>query len=310
MAPNMAGGDGKVDGHRSAERPLSAPRWARQGAFEPEIPRGSAEMTSIKQVSIQTLQDMKSAGDRIAMLTAYDFFMAQTLDEGGVEILLVGDTVGMAVGGHSTTIPVRLDQIVYHAEMVARGASRAMVVGDLPFLTYQVTTEDAVQNAGKLMQAGKVHAVKLEGGRSMVPIVKSILRAGIPVMGHLGLTPQSVYRFGGWKVQGRDAVSAQQVRDAALALQDAGCFAIVLEAIPADLARDVSQSLDIPTIGIGAGPHCDGQVLVTPDMLGVTGFTARYIKHYAQLRTVIHDAVRQYVADVKSGSYPTEQHAY
>ncbi len=267
-------------------------------------------MTVMKQVSIQTLQDMKRAGEKIAMLTAYDYYTAQTLDEAGVDILLVGDTVGMAVGGHTTTIPVKLEHIVYHAEMVARGAKRAMIVGDLPFLSYQVTVESAVQNAGLLMQEGKVHAVKLEGGRSMVPIIKSILRAGIPVMGHLGLTPQSVYRFGGWKVQGKDAVSASQVRDAALALQDAGCFSIVLEAIPASLAEEVSRSLEIPTIGIGAGPHCDGQVLVTPDMLGVTGFTARYIKHYADLRQTVRNAVTQYVSEVRDGSYPTEKQAY
>jgi 3-methyl-2-oxobutanoate hydroxymethyltransferase len=264
----------------------------------------------LKQVTVQTLQDMKRAGQKIAMLTAYDFYTAQILDEAGVDILLVGDTVGMAVAGHPTTIPVRLEHIVYHAEMVARGAKRAMVVGDLPFLTYQVTIESAVQNAGRLMQDGKVHAVKLEGGRSMIPFIKHILRAGIPVMGHLGLTPQSVYRFGGFKVQGRDAFSAQQVREAALALQDAGCFAIVLEAIPTDLARQVTEALHIPTIGIGAGPYCDGQVLVTPDMLGYTGFSARYIKHYANLKQVVFDAARQYVQEVKSGEYPTEKHGY
>ncbi|GIW96374.1 MAG: 3-methyl-2-oxobutanoate hydroxymethyltransferase [Pirellulaceae bacterium] len=267
-------------------------------------------MTAIQQVTVQTLQDMKQAGEKIAMLTAYDYYTAQTLDQAGVDILLVGDTVGMAVAGHPTTIPVRLEHIIYHAEMVSRAVKRAMVVGDLPFLTYQVTIESAVQNAGRLMQDGKVHAVKLEGGRSMVPFIKHILRAGIPVMGHLGLTPQSVYRFGGFRVQGRDALSATKVREAALALQDAGCFAIVLEAIPADLAREVTQSLRIPTIGIGAGPHCDGQVLVTPDMLGMTGFSAKYIKHYANLKQVVHDAVSQYVREVKSGEYPTEKHAY
>ena len=267
-------------------------------------------MVPVKQVSIQTLLETKRAGGKIAMLTAYDYYQAQILDAAGIDILLVGDTVGMAVGGHSTTIPVKLDHIVYHTEMVARGTRRAMVVGDLPFLTYQVTVEDAVQNAGRLMQEGKAHAVKLEGGRSMVPFIKHILRAGIPVMGHLGLTPQSVYRFGGWKVQGRDEASATQVREAALALQDAGCFAIVLEAIPAELAREITGTLEIPTIGIGAGSGCDGQVLVTPDMLGVTGFSARYIKHYADLRQVIHDAVTNYVAEVKSGIYPSDQHGY
>jgi 3-methyl-2-oxobutanoate hydroxymethyltransferase len=267
-------------------------------------------MSTQKQVTIQMLLDMKRSSQRITMLTAYDFYTAKLLDDAGVDLLLVGDTVGMAVGGHTTTIPVKLDHIVYHAEMVSRAARRAMIIGDLPFLTYQVTIESAVQNAGRLMQESRVHAVKLEGGRSMVPFIKHILRAGIPVMGHLGLTPQSVYRFGGWKVQGKDPTSAAQVRDAALALEDAGCFAIVLEAIPATLAAEVTASLQIPTIGIGAGPHCDGQVLVTPDMLGMTGFTARYIKHYADLQATIRNAAQQYVQDVKSGDYPTEQHGY
>ncbi len=267
-------------------------------------------MAAAKQVTIQSLHEMKAAGSKITMLTAYDYYTAKILDEAGVEMLLVGDTVGMALGGHPTTIPVKLDHIVYHAEMVSRGARRAMVIGDLPFLTYQVTIENAVYNAGRLMQEGKVHAVKLEGGRSMIPFIKHILRAGIPVMGHLGLTPQSVYRFGGFRVQGKDAQGAQQVREAALALQDAGCFAIVLEAIPAALAQQVTESLQIPTIGIGAGPHCDGQVLVTPDMLGMTGFSAKYIKHYADLRGVISDAVSRYVSEVRSGEYPSEQHGY
>lgn len=267
-------------------------------------------MAGSKQVTIQTLQDMKRADEKITMLTAYDFFTARILDDAGIDLLLVGDTVGMAVAGHTTTIPVRLDHMVYHAEMVARGAQRAMVIGDLPFLTYQVTVDKAVENAGRLMQEGKVHGVKLEGGRSVIPFVKHILHAGIPVMGHIGLTPQSVYRFGGWKVQGKDQASAKQVREAALALQDAGCFALVLEAIPAALAREVTGTLRIPTIGIGAGPDCDGQVLVTPDMLGVTGFTAKYIRHYANLRETMTTAVQQYVRDVKSGDYPTAQQSY
>ncbi|MFP6674194.1 MAG: 3-methyl-2-oxobutanoate hydroxymethyltransferase [Pirellulaceae bacterium] len=267
-------------------------------------------MSQAKRVNVDSIQRMKRKGKRITMLTAYDYFMAQALDEAGVDLLLVGDTVGMAVGGHATTIPVRLEHIVYHADMVSRGASRAMVIGDLPFLTYQVTVEAAIENAGKLMQDGHVHGVKVEGGRAMVPFVKRVLRAGIPVMGHLGLTPQSVHRFGGWKVQGKDERSATQVYEAAQALQDAGCFAIVLEAIPSELAQRVTESIEIPTIGIGAGPHCDGQVLVTPDMLGITGFEAKYIKQYAQLRDTIRDAVEHYVDDVKEGRYPTEEHGY
>ena len=263
-----------------------------------------------KRVTIETLNNMKIAGEKIAMLTAYDFYTARQLDQSGVDVMLVGDTVGMAVGGMETTLGVRLEHILYHAEMVGRGAKRAMIIGDMPFLTYQVTVNQAVENAGRLMQEGKVHAVKLEGGRVMVPVIKRILNAGIPVMGHLGLTPQSVHRFGGWQVQGKDIESADRVKSAALALEDAGCFALVLEAIPSELARQVTESLTIPTIGIGAGPNCDGQVLVTPDMLGITGFRAKYVKQYAKLEDNISQAAKAYVEDVKGQKYPSEEHGY
>ena len=263
-----------------------------------------------KRVTIETLNNMKEAGEKVAMLTAYDFFTAKSLDQAGVDVLLVGDTVGMAVGGMETTLGVKLEHILYHAEMVGRGTKRAMVVGDMPFLTYQVTVNQAVENAGRLMQEGKVHAVKLEGGRAMVPVIKRILTAGIPVMGHLGLTPQSVHRFGGWQVQGKDDESADRVKSAALALEDAGCFALVLEAIPSELAKQVTESLTIPTIGIGAGPHCDGQVLVTPDMLGVTGFKTKYVKQYAQLKDDIESGVANFVKEVKGQEYPSEEHGY
>ncbi len=267
-------------------------------------------MKSPKKITVQTLQDMKQASERIAMLTAYDFFSARMFDAAGVDILLVGDTVGMTLGGHETTLSVSLEQIMYHAEMVSRGVERSLVVGDMPFLTYQVTIEAAVENAGHLMQQGKVHAVKLEGGRTMVPVVKRILRAGIPVMGHLGLTPQSVHKFGGWRVQGKDAASAERLREASKALEDAGCFAIVLEAIPADLANEITQSVEIPTIGIGAGPRCDGQVLTSPDMLGITDFKAKYVKQYANLKQDVIEAVKAYVDDVKNGEFPTDDLAY
>jgi 3-methyl-2-oxobutanoate hydroxymethyltransferase len=262
------------------------------------------------RVTVQDLRDMKQAGERIAMLTAYDFFTARFLDGAGVDVLLVGDTVGMAFGGRDTTVGVRLDHIVYHAEIVARASKRAMVIGDMPFLTYQLTIDSAVENAGRLMQDGKVQAVKLEGGRAMVPVIKRILRAGIPVMGHLGLTPQSVHRFGGFRVQGRDEESAQRLREAARALEDAGCFAIVLEAIPSDLAGEVTGSLTIPTIGIGAGPRCDGQVLVTPDMLGITPFEAKYLKRFADLGSAIRVAAESYVREVKGKKFPTEEQGY
>lgn len=267
-------------------------------------------MTFAKRVTVQALHDMKRAGEKIAMLTAYDFYTARVLDAAGIDVMLVGDTVGMAVAGHKTTLSVRIEDIVYHADMVARATRRAMIIGDLPFLTYQLTVDRAVENAGRLMQDGKVHAVKLEGGRAMVPVIRRILRAGIPVMGHLGLTPQSVHRFGGFSVQGKDPDSAARLREAARALEDAGCFAIVLECIPAVLARTITESLEIPTIGIGAGPACDGQVLVTPDMLGITGFDAKYIKRYANLKEAIAEAVGRYVAEVKNSQYPTAEHEY
>jgi 3-methyl-2-oxobutanoate hydroxymethyltransferase len=263
-----------------------------------------------ERVNVRVLSQMKQHGDKISMLATYDYYTARTLDRCGVDLLLVGDTVGMAFGGQDTTLSVLLDHMVYHAEIVARAAERAMVIGDMPFLTYQVNPDQAVENAGRLMQKSKVHAVKLEGGRAMVPVVKRILQAGIPVMGHLGLTPQSVHRFGGFRVQGKDQESAARLRDAAQALQEVGCFALVLEAIPHDLATEISQSLAIPTIGIGAGPGCDGQVLVAPDMLGITGFKARYLRRYANVATIIGDAARQFVQDVKSGSFPNESESY
>lgn len=263
-----------------------------------------------ERINVQALREMKVRGERISMLTAYDFYTAQLIDESGVELILVGDTVGMAFAGHETTISVRVDQIVYHAEIVARAAKRAMVIGDMPFLSYQLAIDNAVENAGRLMQEGHVQAVKLEGGRAMVPIIKRILRAGIPVMGHLGLTPQSVHRFGGFRVQGKAPESAARLRDAARALQDAGCFGVVLEAVPSELAREITESIELPTIGIGAGPYCDGQVLVTPDLLGITGFRAKYVQHYADLRNVMGQAFVQYVKDVKEHRFPTVQQGY
>jgi 3-methyl-2-oxobutanoate hydroxymethyltransferase len=253
---------------------------------------------------------MKSQGEKITMLATYDYYTARILDSCGVDLLLVGDTLGMAFAGHDTTLPVLLDHVVYHAEIVSRAAHRAMVIGDMPFLTYQVNADQAVENAGRLMQTSRVSAVKLEGGRAMVPVVKRILRAGIPVMGHLGLTPQSVHRFGGFRVQGKDEGSADRLCRAARALEEAGCFALVLEAIPSELAARVTDEISIPTIGIGAGPHCDGQVLVAPDMLGVTGFHARYLRRYAQVSTVIEDAARAFVRDVKEGTFPSSDESY
>jgi 3-methyl-2-oxobutanoate hydroxymethyltransferase len=267
-------------------------------------------MPGKQRVTVHALRQMKASGQKIAMLTAYDFYTAHILDQVGIDVILVGDTVGMAFAGHETTLGVKLEHIVYHAEMVSRAVERAMVVADMPFLTYQINIDTAVENAGRLMQEGKAHAVKLEGGRAYVPVIKRILRAGIPVMGHIGLTPQSVHRFGGFRVQGKDPESAARLKEAAKALEDAGCFAIVLEAIPRQLAREITESLTIPTIGIGAGPDCDGQVLVTPDMLGLTGFVAKYLKHYACLRDVIAQAVSQYIKEVREGIFPGPAQCY
>ena len=264
----------------------------------------------MSRVTVRSLQKMKHNDQKCTMLATYDFFTAKILDESGVDLLLVGDTLGMAFGGKETTLSVLLDHVAYHAEIVARAAQRAMVIGDMPFLTYQVNADQAVQNAGRLMQESNVHGIKLEGGRSMIPVIKRILQAGIPVMGHLGLTPQSVHRFGGFLVQGKDDASAQRLKDAALALEEAGCFAIVLEAVPAELAAAITESLTIPTIGIGAGSCCDGQVLVAPDMLGMTGFQAKYLRQYADVSSLIRSATESFVRDVKAGEFPSSNESY
>ena len=265
---------------------------------------------SRKRVTVRSLKAMKVAGEKSTMLATYDYYTAKILDESGVDLLLVGDTLGMAFGGKETTLSVLLDHVVYHAEIVSRAAERAMVIGDMPFLTYQVNPDQAVSNAGRLMQESNVHGVKLEGGRAMIPVIKRILQAGIPVMGHLGLTPQSVHRFGGFLVQGKDDASADRLRQAAVALEEAGCFAIVLEAVPSDLATDISASLSIPTIGIGAGAGCDGQVLVAPDMLGITGFKAKFLRKYGDVSAIVRQAAENFVADVKSGEFPSAEESY
>ena len=265
---------------------------------------------SKKRVNVRSLKAMKTAGEKSTMLATYDYYTAKIVDECGVDMLLVGDSLGMAFAGKETTLSVMLDHIVYHAEIVSRAANRAMVIGDMPFLTYQINADKAVENAGRLMQESNVHGVKLEGGRAMIPVMKRILQAGIPVMGHLGLTPQSVHRFGGFLVQGKDDATAQRLKQAALALEEAGCFAIVLEAVPVDLAAEVTESLSIPTIGIGAGPKCDGQVLVAPDMLGMTGFKPKFVRQYADIGGAVRSAAEAFVRDVKSGDFPGKEESY
>lgn len=265
----------------------------------------------VSRVTTRTLQDMKASGVNIAMLTAYDYTSARILDAAGVDVILVGDSASNVMAGHETTLPITLDQMIYHAQCVVRGVERALVVVDLPFGTYQGNTREALISAVRVMKESGAHGVKVEGGRSIVPTVERILEAGIPVMGHLGLTPQSIYRFGSYQVRARDEVEADELREDAVLLEKAGVFAIVLEKIPASLASDVTASVSIPTIGIGAGPSCDGQVLVTHDALGLTtDFNPRFVRRYAHLDTQIGQHVQQYIADVRSGNFPSEDESY
>lgn len=263
-----------------------------------------------ERVTVATVQRMKREGQRIAMLTAYDYPTARLLDEAGVDILLVGDSVGMAVLGYDSTVPVTLADILHHTRAVSRGARRAMVVADMPFMTYQVSEEEALRNAARLLQDGGAQAVKLEGGEAVAPTVRRLVQAGIPVMGHVGLLPQSVHALGGYRVQGKTEAAARQLLRDAEALAEAGAFAIVLELIPRELARLVTERLPIPTIGIGAGPDCDGQVLVVHDMLGLyLGKPPRFVKRYADLATAVTRAVSEYVAEVREGRFPGPEHS-
>ncbi|RPJ41651.1 MAG: 3-methyl-2-oxobutanoate hydroxymethyltransferase [Candidatus Latescibacterota bacterium] len=264
-----------------------------------------------RPVTPRSLVKMKKKGERIAMLTAYDFPTAEVLDEAGIDAILVGDSLGMVVLGHETTLPVTMEDVIRHAAAVARARPKALVIGDLPFLSYTVSVPDAVANAGRLVKEAGVGAVKLEGGRAMIPVIRAILRASIPVMGHIGLTPQSILRFGGYVVQGRSAIAQERLVEAAKGLEDAGCFAIVLEAIPPELAARVTEAVGIPTIGIGAGPHCDGQILVTHDLLGIYDKKLpRFVKRYAELRAEMLRAFRAYAGDVRKGAYPGPEHVY
>jgi len=263
------------------------------------------------KVTIHTLRQMKARGEKIAMLTAYDATFARLLDDAGADVLLIGDSLGMVVQGHDTTLPVTLDEIAYHCRAVGRGARRAHVVGDMPFMSYQASIEQGMTNAGKLMKEGGCHAVKLEGGAVHAELVSRLVSAGIPVMGHIGLTPQSFHQFGGFKVQGRDAGGRERLLADALTLEAAGAYAIVLEAIPADIARDITAALSIPTIGIGAGTGCDGQVLVSYDALGMDEtFKPRFVRRYAMLGEAIKDTVSHYIADVRDGSFPSDAESF
>jgi 3-methyl-2-oxobutanoate hydroxymethyltransferase len=254
---------------------------------------------------------MKQAGERISMLTAYDASFARLLDQAQIDVLLVGDSLGMVVQGHDTTLPVTMDQMVYHCAAVARGTQRAHLVGDMPFGSYQASADEAVKNAMRLVAEGGVEAVKLEGGAEYCEVIERIVRAGIPVMGHIGLTPQSVHKMGGYVVQGRGEDKAARLLADARALEEAGCYSLILEAIPAELGAEITRSLGIPTVGIGAGLSCDGQVLVVYDLLGMNPeFSPKFVKKYANLAQVIGDAAARYREEVRGGAFPSAEHTF
>lgn len=263
-----------------------------------------------QRVTAPSLAAMKSRGEPIAMLTAYDFAFARIFDTAGIDVLLVGDSLGNVVQGRDTTLPVTLDEILYHTRLVARGASRALVVADLPFGTFQISPEESVRNAVRCVKEGGAHAVKLEGGRAVAATIERIVSAEIPVMGHVGLTPQAIHRMGGHRVQGRTVEAAERVIADARAVQAAGAFAVVLEGMPADLAREITADLAIPTIGIGAGVDCDGQVLVMHDMLGLSDWTPSFVKQYAALGMSAAKAARRYAEEVRERKFPDEKHSY
>jgi len=270
-----------------------------------------SEQKEVKRITTNTIQEMKQKGEKIAMLTSYDYSMASIVDEGGVDVILVGDSASNVMAGHETTLPITLDQMIYHAQSVVRAVKRALVVVDLPFGSYQGNSKEALNSAVRIMKESGAHAVKLEGGLEIRESIERIITAGIPVMGHLGLTPQSIYKFGTYTVRAKEEAEAEKLKQDIIILQDAGCFSVVLEKIPAKLAQEVSKSVKIPTIGIGAGSHCDGQVLVINDMIGLTkGFKPRFLRQYLNLFDQINGAVQTYVKDVKSGEFPDEKEQY
>ncbi len=265
----------------------------------------------VKKITTNTLQKMKAAGEKISMITAYDFSFAKIFDGAGIDVILVGDSASNVMAGNETTLPITLDQMIYHAQSVVRGIDRCLVVVDMPFGSYQGNSREALHSAIRIMKETGGHAVKLEGGEHEAESIKRIVNSGVPVMGHLGLTPQSIYKFGTYTVRAKEEEEAEQLKKDALILQEAGCFAIVLEKIPAKLAAEVTASLQIPTIGIGAGGHCDGQVLVMHDMLGInTEFKPRFLRQYLNMNEQITGAVQQYIKDVKSSDFPNEGEQY
>jgi 3-methyl-2-oxobutanoate hydroxymethyltransferase len=273
------------------------------------LPPNLAAQTTRKKITTLAFRQKKERGESIAMLTGYDYPTALALDQAGIDAILVGDSLGMVVLGYENTLPVTMDEMLHHCRAVARGARVALLIGDMPFMSYQVSTEEAVRNAGRFLQQGGMEAVKLEGGRERLDTIRSILSAGIPVMGHLGLTPQSVNLLGGFRPQGRTAAAAERLLEDAIRLEETGCFSLVLESVPARLAETVSKQLTIPTIGIGAGAGCDGQVLVTHDLLGLFDrFTPKFVRKYADLHTEMQNAITSYIADVQGRTFPAKEH--
>ena len=263
------------------------------------------------KVTIHTLRKFKQAGRKIGMITAYDATFARILDDAGADVMLVGDSLGMVIQGNDSTLPVTLEQMIYHCRMVSRAAKRAHVVGDMPFMSYQVTADEAVRNAGRLIAEGGVGSVKLEGGAEFAEVIQRIVRASIPVMGHIGLTPQSVHKMGGYLVQGKDEQAARKLLHDAVALEEAGCYALVLEGVPMDLAQQITSRLSIPTIGIGAGVHCDGQVLVCYDLLGLNpDFKPKFVKRYADLYGQVKGAAESFLNEVREAAFPDEAHSF
>jgi 3-methyl-2-oxobutanoate hydroxymethyltransferase len=265
----------------------------------------------LNKVTTAVIRDMKQKKQKVAMLTAYDYGMAMVVDEAGIDIILVGDSLGMVVLGYDSTLPVTMEDMIHHTRAVCRGTKRAMVLGDMPFMSYQASVDQAVLNAGRFLQEAGAHGVKLEGGREVAEVTRRIASAGIPVMAHLGLTPQSVHQLGGYKVQGKGDTAARRMIEDAQILEEAGAFAVVLECVPVQLAREITESLTISTIGIGAGVHCDGQVLVVNDMLGTfERFKPKFVKKYANLNSQMKDAVRQYCDEVRTGAFPDDAHSF
>ncbi len=264
-----------------------------------------------RKMTVPEVRGMKEKGEKIVCLTAYDYCFARILDEAGIDLMLVGDSLGSVVQGHDSTLPVTVDDVIYHTRAVIRGRRRALVVSDMPFMTFQLGVDEAKRNAGRLVQEGGAESVKLEGGVTQAATIEGLVKMGVPVMGHVGLTPQSIHQFGGYRIQGRGEADAHAILDDAMAVEQAGAFAVVLEGIPVQLAREITQRLSIPTIGIGAGMHCDGQILVVHDMLGLfDDFTPKFVKQYANLKETVGGAVRSYMEEVRTEAFPAEEHTF